>query len=330
MAFTLEEVMKPQISKVARSTKGLVISIAGPNGCGKTVVATQMEKPYYLAFGKSGLSGLNGVPFQSIKSWSEFKSFVKVFCDPKNFDEIYKEFNCLIIDEIEILWRYCETYTCNTNQVNKLREGQYGQLYKDLTEEWEDVMMQVIGSGFCIMFILHETYDENGKAFPAGDKRMLPILRNHSDIIGRVIPNGTDADNKVILSSLGLADTNEYFARTRNPYFDTIIPTYTAENLIKAYYTALDRQEKAEGIKSVSKEERDAQYEKKKMPFKELMELVQATGEKVADKYGSIEPITEIADRVLGKGAMVSKCTARQYEAVEIILGELQALLEQD
>lgn len=320
--------MNPQISKVQRSTDGLVIAIAGPNGCGKTVVATQMEKPYYLAFGKSGLSGLNGVPFQSIKSWADFKSFAKVFCNPENYEKLHENYRTLILDEMEILWRYCDTYICSTNQVHRLREGQYGQLYKDLTEEWEDTLMQVIGSGFCIMFILHETYDENGKAYPAGDKRMLPIIRNHSDIIGRVIPNGTDADNKVILSSLGLADTDKYFARTRNPYFDTIIPTYTAENLIKAYYTALDRQEKAEGIKAVTKQERDAQYEEKKIPFSELMDRVQAAGEKVNEKYGSIEPITEIAERILGKGALVSKCTSKQYEAVQLILEELLALLE--
>ena len=330
MGFSLDDIMKPQISKVARSTDGLIIAIAGPNGSGKTVVATQMEKPYYLAFGKSGLSGLNGVPFQSIKSWSEFTSFIKTFCDPKNFDVIHEQYRTLVLDELEILWRYCETYICGTNQVHKLREGQYGQLYKDLTEEWEDAMMKVIGSGFCIMFILHETYDENGKAFPAGDKRMLPIIRNHSDIIGRVIPNGTDGDNKVILSSLGLADTDSYFARTRNPYFDTIIPTYTADNLIKAYYTALDRQEKAEGTKAVSKKERDSQYEKKKISFNELMEQVGAAGEKISEKFGSIDPVTEIVERILGKGALVSKCTSQQYEAVERILQEFQAKLEEE
>lgn len=63
--MTLDELLNPDVSKVTRSTENLVITIYGRGGLGKTPVATKMEKPFYLAFGKSGLSGLNNVPYKS-------------------------------------------------------------------------------------------------------------------------------------------------------------------------------------------------------------------------------------------------------------------------
>lgn len=328
--FSLDDLLNAEESVVARSSDGLVVSIFGRNGVGKTPVATKMEKPLYLAFGKSGLSGLNGVPFKSIKSWADFRKFNKTLTDPKNFEALHEKFQTIILDEMEVLWKYADRYTCSINQVNKLREGQFGQLYKDLQDEWEEELLKLMGSGFCIMFILHETTDENGKAIPVGDKRMLPIILNHSEIIGRVIPNGVDPETgRSIHSSLGLAATDEYFARTRNEYFDPIIEDYTAENLIKAYYDALDRQEKAEGTKTVSKAERDEMFASVEVSFEELMEELQEVGIQIVEKFGSKEKLTEVVESVLGKGALVSNCTPKQREAVEVILAELKGILNE-
>ena len=58
-AITLNDLLNPQISRVTRSLEGLVIMIYGQGGLGKTPVEIKKEKPYYLAFGKSGISGLN-------------------------------------------------------------------------------------------------------------------------------------------------------------------------------------------------------------------------------------------------------------------------------
>lgn len=330
--FSLDSILNPPVSKVAKSTDGLVVSIYGRGGLGKTPVATKMPKPYYLAFGKSGLSGLNNVPFQSIKSWSEFKKFVKVFCDPKNYEAIHQNYQTLILDEMEILYSYCEKYVANTEGVNKIKEGNGGYgLWKDLATEWETELLKVIGSGFCVIFILHTAQDDTGKNFPVGDaKRMLPILINHSEVIGYVKSNGVDSDTgRSIHSSLMLADTPEWFARTRNEYFDSVIEDFTAENLIKAYYDAIDRQEKAEGVKAITREERDSMFETKKRPFNEVMDELQEVGQKVVEKYGSKEKLTEVVESVLGKGALVSNATPKQQEAVEVVLSNLKDLLDE-
>lgn len=328
--FSLDDLLNPNVSRVTKTTDGLVITIYGFGGLGKTPVAAKMEKPYYLAFGKSGLSGLNNVPFKSIMSWAEFKKFNKTLTDPKNFEILHKNFQTIILDEMEVLYSYCEKYVANCEGVNKIKEGNGGYgLWGDLKTEWEAEILKIIGSGFCVMFILHTAADDSGKQFPVGDmKRMLPILLNHSEIIGYVRGNGVDQDTgKSIHSSLMLTATNEYFARTRNEYFDPIIEDFTAENLVRAYYDAIERQEEIEGVKAVTKAERDAMFETKKRDFGELMNEVAEVGQQIVKKYGSKEKLTETVEAVLGKGALVSQCNEKQQEAVEIILSNLKDLL---
>ena len=46
------------------------------------------------------------------------------------------------------------------------------------------------------------------------------------------------------------------------------------------------------------------------------------------EKYGSKEKVTEVVESVLGKGSLVSNCTPKQQEAVEVILNELRGLLQ--
>ncbi len=329
-AFSLDDILNAKVSRVTRSLDNFIACWYGLGGLGKTPVAVDMPDPLYLAFGKSGLSGLNNVAFTSIKSWGDFLKFVKTVSDPKNYDALHKKYKGFILDEVEVLYSYCEKYVANSEGVNKIKEGNGGYgLWGDLKAEWESAMLKIIGSGFYVIFILHAIADEDGRFFPVGDrKRMLPIILNHSDVIGYVKGNGVDPDTgKPIHSSLMLAGTDEYFARTRNEYFDPVIEDFTADNLIQAYYNAIDRQEKADGIKAVSKEERDAMFETEKRDFDDLMTEVQETGMKIVEKYGSKEKLTEVVEAVLGKGALVSNCTPKQQEAVEVILNELQGLL---
>lgn len=330
--ITLDDIMNPKISRVAKSVDGLIITIFGRGGLGKTPVAAKMPKPFYLAFSDNGLEGINGVPNYPISSWKDLKDFTKVFCDKKNFDALHEKYQTIILDEMEVLYSYCEKYVCATEGVTKIKEMNQGWGgWQDLRSEWETEMLKIIGSGFCVMFILHSTEDETGKNFPVGDtKRMLPILINHSSIIGYVRGNGVDKETgRSIHSSLILVDTPECFARTRNEYFDPIIEDYTADNLIKAYYDAIDRQEKAEGVKAITKQERDAMFEVKKRPFNEVMDELQEVGQKVVEKYGSKEKLTEVVESVLGKGALVSNATPKQQEAVEVVLSNLKDLLDE-
>lgn len=327
--ITLDELLNPQVSKVARSTDNLVITIYGRGGLGKTPVAVSMDKPYYLAFGKYGLSGINNVPYKPLMSWADFKQFNKILCNAKNYEALHEKFHTIILDEMEILYKYCEEYVASIEGVRKIKEGNGGYgLWGDLKDEWEREILRIIGSGFCIIFILHAQQNDEGKMLPVGDpKRMLPILTNHSDIIGYVQSNGADPETgKQIHSSLMLVDTPEYFARTRNEYFDPYIADFTAENLVKAYYDALERQEKAEGVTPITKEEKDKEFAQDRMPFSELMNNVQSTIEQMC-AAGRQEEVVDIIENTLGTGKKVSACTEKQYQAVSVILGDLQEAL---
>ena len=129
--FSLEDLLNPPVSRVAKSLDNFVVCVYGLGGLGKTPVATKMPKPFYLAFGTSGLSGLNNVPFKSIRSWAEFKKFVKTFTDPKNYDAFHEKFQIIVLDELEVLYSYCEKYVANAEGVNKIKEGNggYGYIY---------------------------------------------------------------------------------------------------------------------------------------------------------------------------------------------------------
>lgn len=329
MGVTLDDLLTPQISRVTRTTDNLVITIYGYGGLGKTPVATKMDKPYYLAFGKSGLSGLNNVPFAPIQSWSEFKQYNKLLCNKKNYEVLHEKYHTIILDEMEILYKYCEEYVASTEGVRKIKEGNGGYgLWGDLKDEWEREMLRIIGSGFCIMFILHAAPEDSGRMFPVGDqKRMLPILMNHSEIIGYVKGNGVNPETGYPLhSSLMLAGTEEWFARTRNEYFDPYIEDFTAENLVKAYYDALDRQEKAEGVAPITMQEKDEMYATEKVDFNVLMEQVAKACAELAAKKGN-EVVVDIVETTLGTGGKVSQCTEKQSQAVQVILSDLMEAL---
>ena len=70
-------------------------------------------------------------------------------------------------------------------------------------------------------------------------------------------------------------------------------------------------------------------FETKKRPFNEVMDELQEVGQKIVEKYGSKEKLTEVVESVLGKGALVSNATPKQQEAVEVILSNLKDLLDE-
>ena len=326
------DLTKPQVSRVSKTTDGLVMLWHGRNGLGKTPQACRMEKPLYLAFGKSGLSGLNNVPFFPLMSWADFKSLNNELCNPKKIAQWKEMYQTIIFDEMEIASEYCKKYVANTNGVNKIKEGNGGYgLWGDWKEEWEAEILKLLGSSFCVIFITHSEPTDDGMMFPVGDvKRTLPIIMNHAEIIGYVKSNGVDPETgRVRHSSLEIATTPEWYGRTRNSYFQTTeIEDFTAENVIKAYYDALDAQSKAEGITFVSYEERQDLFKTEQIPFNDLMDQIATMGNKLIEVAGR-DRLVDIVEKTLGKGNTVSKCSEKQIEALNVIYADIKAALEE-
>ncbi|KOS00963.1 AAA family ATPase, partial [Paenibacillus polymyxa] len=122
------------------------------------------------------------------------------------------------------------------------------------TAYWEEID-KLIGAGFTVVFIAHQTEDKEGKIWPKGDKRALAPVIDNSDIVVHVRSNGIDEKNQVIKSSAFLAETDKFFARSRFDYIQTGLKEFTAEALEEAIIKAIEKQEQVEGIKAVTYEE---------------------------------------------------------------------------
>jgi hypothetical protein len=320
------DIFNPQISVVAHGLEGKVITIYGSNNLGKTKQATRMKKPLYLPFEK-GLNAIAGVPFVPINSWSDFKKVNKQLT--KNADKAKEMYQTIVFDEVEAAARYCQRFICTKYGVERIAEGNRGYgLWKEYeTEFWEEIN-KLIGAGFTVVFIAHAITDDNGKAYPKGDKRALSPIIDNSDIVVYLKSNGVDENGKVIKSSAYLAETDQFFARSRFDYIDTYLPEFTAENLEKAIIEAIKRQEEIEGISTVTYEEQKQKYESEKLDYDKLMNEIKEIGSKLAEQ-DKLEQVTEIVEKHLGVGKKVTECTKQQVEIMAVILDDLKDLLNE-
>ena len=163
---------------------------------------------------------------------------------------------------------------------------------------------------------------------PKGDKRALEPIIDNCDIVVYVKSNGINEEGKVINSSGYLAQTDEYFARSRFDYIDTCIENFTAENLEDAVIKAIQKQEEIEGVKAVSFNEQKAAFESEKISFDDLMTKIGESGEKFIEA-NKADLLVEIVEKHLGKGKRVSECAKGQIEVVSVIYNDLIDTIEE-
>jgi hypothetical protein len=325
--MTKLDIFNPQISTVAKGLEGKVITIVGGNNLGKTKQATRMKKPLYLAFEK-GLNAIAGVPFMSINKWSDFVKVVRQL--EKNKEKAKEVYQTIIFDQVGDSAKFCSKHVCNAYGVDRIKDGNdgFGLWNEYETEYWEQIS-KLIGLGFTVVFIAHADADKKGKFYPKGDKRSLAPVINNSDIVVFLQSNGVDEDDRVIKSSAYLAETDEFFARSRFDYIDTYIEEYTAENLEKAIIEAIERQEEAEGIQAVTYFEQKSTQESEEYDFEELMEkATEVIGTIMENEEDQSKKITKIIEKHLGKGSKLSEADEDQVDIVSLIVDDLQDLLE--
>ncbi|WP_368223647.1 ATP-binding protein [Bacillus velezensis] len=318
------DIFNPQVSVVAKGTEGKVITIYGPNNLGKTKQSTRMKKPLYLPFEK-GLNAIAGVPFMPVNSWADFKKVNKQLT--KNAKKALEMYQTIIVDEVDAFAKYATRYVCEQYDVERIKDGNDGYgLWKEYeTEVWEEIN-KLISVGFTVIFIAHAAEDKKGKVRPKGDKRVLAPVLDNSDIVLYLTSNGVDEDRKVIKSSAWLAETDEYFARSRFDYIDTYLPEFTAESLEKAIIEAVERQEEAEGIVAVTYEEQKQNNASEELDYDSLMEQIKEVGIKLNGE-GRLEEVNEITEKHLGKGVKVTECSRKQVNVMSVILDDLKDLL---
>ena len=200
-------------------------------------------------------------------------------------------------------------------------------------------------AGYTIVFIAHA--QENTQTHfisPKGDKRCMNPIIDKCDYVVYLKSNGVDSDNRVIKSSAYLAETNEFFARSRIEYTPTFIKEFTADNLSAAIQEGIDKKRELEGATVVTFEEQQKGKEVESLNFNSLIDEFKKIIASIpgnADIDGKTEEgqrfntfwgpnISRIVENHLGKGMRISNCNENQVEAVSLIVNDLKDFIAQN
>lgn len=321
-------ILEPHQVKLNKSLGGQQILIYGSNSTGKSFQGAKMKKPLFLPF-EDGIRTLAGVKFFPIKSWSDFIKINRQLTNPRTLEQVKEQYSTIVIDEVYTAARYLSDFICRKYGVESIGEGNSGfGLWSQLENGWFAEMDKLMKAGFTLYFIGHEDRDrDTGQIIPKGDKRTMQFIRDNCDIVVNVQSNSVDSEGNVIPSSAYLAETPEYFARSRFPYIDPYIEEFTAENLEKAVIEAIKRQEKADGIKAVSFEEHQEVYEIEKLDFDSILAEVNELGAKIAEA-GFLDELLEMVEKHLGAGKKVADAKPAQVELLSLLLLDAQDFAE--
>lgn len=323
--MTSFDIFNPQISTVAKGIEGKIITIVGSNNLGKTKQATKMPKPFYLGFEK-GIRAISNVPFLPINSWGDFVKINKQLTNPKTLEKAKETIQTIIFDEVYTSALYCQDFLCRKHGVETIGDGNDGfGLWKEYEKSYWEQIDKLISSGYTVIFISHEEHNKEGKAIPKGDKRSIKPVIDNSDIVVYLTSNGMDEENRVIKSSAWLAETDQFFARSRFDYIDTFIPEFTAENLSNAIATAIERQEEAEGSTAVSFEEQKELYKSETLDFEGLKTQLNEIANRLANA-GFMDETLEAMEKHLGKGKKPSETKPSDAEFLSLLLLDLKEL----
>lgn len=328
------DIFNPIISTVPKGIEGKTMLWYGSNRVGKTLQATQAEKPYYLAFEK-GINAIPGIPFAPIQKWGDFIKVNKALTNPTTLAKAKEMYQTLIVDTTEMAGLMCSDYICQKFDAESIASGNRGYgLWSEYSNEWRRQINLLTSAGYTIIFISHEgsrTFkDETGadydKIYPKGDKRIIDPVCDLVDIIVYLKPNGLNEKGEEIPSSAFLVNTSEYHAGSRFTYLPKFLQEFSMDNMQKAIGEAISKQEANKKGSTVDYSQFKKDYEVvEEMPFDEL---VKAIGD-IAQKLYDLGRFNEYEDKVtehIGKGVKVSEAKKSQQQVLEVLYAELKEI----
>lgn len=327
MAVTVD-IFNPQTTKLAKGLEGKSFYIIGSNSVGKTSQAVRFSKPYVIAT-ESGLNATVGIPYNFFPSWADVKRVAKQFTSKATVDKAREMYDTIIIDEVYAFSLLCQEYIQSTIGGGALTlgdtvEGGKINLYTAYEKEIYKVINQFLSCDYTVVFIGHVQQDNRtGQIIPKGDKRLVNPLVDLCDYVIYIKSNGVDEKGNVIPSSAYLAETPEFFARSRFPGTPTYLPEWSVEALTEAVQIGIEAKEKESGVQAITYKEQKEQNTSVSRDYDEVMAEIQELGQKMAES-GYIEELTDIVEGTLGRGKKVTQCTKKQIEAMVIILDDLK------
>lgn len=169
------------------------ILIYGMPGVGKTTMASQMDRPYFLrcdsrhkwikTWGKD------------INSWADFREQVLALLQEDH------DFKTVVIDGVGNLWLLCANETCKENGWEHINDAGHGRGYDYAKTKFINAINALAGSGMGIVMISHETTKETEYAGIIRDMAkpdLIPtcwkIVNGITDMIGRMFVKGVMID----------------------------------------------------------------------------------------------------------------------------------------
>ena len=319
------DIFNPQKTVIAKGLEGKSFLIYGSNSLGKTAQAVRMSKPFVIAT-ESGLNATVGVAYNRVNSWADFKKLVKQFTSKATVDKARELYDTIIIDELYASALLCQEYIQTVIGGGALTlgdtvDGGKVNLYQAYEKEFFKMVNTLLSCNYTVVFIGHEQ-EKDGKMYPKGDKRSVDPVKDFVDYVIYLRSNGVDDEGKVIPSSAYLAETDQFFARSRFDTTPTYLPVWSAEALEEAVNMGIAGKEAESGVKAVSYAEQKAQNTSVTYDYDSVMDQLQEVGQKFA-AANKMDELTEIVEDTLGKGKKVSECTKKQLDAMVIILDNL-------
>lgn len=294
-----------------------------------TTVAKDMGA-LILSF-EDGTRAMSGAYAQIMQSWGDVRTIARLAKDPK-FKERYK---AIAVDTIDVAATLCEKWVCSQHGVEKLGDIPWGQGYTLLKKEIETIFRELALQGYSILFISHDKEKtitrpdgtEYTKIVPTISDSVNNIIKNMADIIGYGCVDWRTGERVMYLrSNDGTIDCG-----TRFPYMAEKIP-FSYQSLVDALNEAIDREAEMNGANAITNQ-KVVREEAVTYNFDEIMEDFNVIIKTLSKETNFTEfwapRITEITDKILGKGKKVSQCSREQVELLSLIVDELKAMVSE-
>ena len=311
-------------NKVSRDLSGYITYIYGPGGAGKTTFGVQAPGALLLAF-ERGYNALPGVLAQDITTWGQMKEVLRELKKP----EVKAAFKTIIVDTVDIASVLCEKYICSQLGIENIGDGGWSTNgWAKVKREWEQTFRAITMDGYAVVFISHskdKTFKpKNGNEYnqivPSCSTAYNEIIKNMADIMGYIDVNGSE--RKLVLRS----PDGSIDCKCRFKHIAPVID-FSYQSLVNALNDAIDKEAAETGNKFVTNE-RAAVAAAVEYDYEALMtEFSTIAGDlmnKNQTKYGPL--ITQIIDRILGRGKKISDTTPDQAEFVYLILQEVKEI----
>ena len=171
--------------KIARPQKAVIY---GPEGVGKTTLASQLPSPVFLDT-EGGTHHLDVVRFPDVRTWDDVLAATKSLASGDH------EFKSFVIDTADWLEKRLAEHLCRKANKESIEDFGYGKGYVLIAEEFAKFLASLdalLARGIHVVFLAHSTVRKFESPDQAGSydryelklsKQVAPLLKEWADLI---------------------------------------------------------------------------------------------------------------------------------------------------